>query len=285
MINMKNTYKLQLTIVALLLITASAMMAQKVPVQMPKSGLCAHRGGFETTPENTIPAFKEAISLGAQMIEFDIQFSKDSVLVIMHDGTVDRTTNGTGTVADMTLAEIRKLDAGIKKGTQFAGTRVPTLDETLALMPKNIWLNCHLKGGTKLGAAVANVIRKTGRAHQAFLTCEEDAAQGARLAHPAILICNADNRYRADVPRYVAATIKNKAEFIQLLVLKPGEDRKEQIALLKQNHIRINYFEAKKPEEMAPLFDSGVDFILTNNLPLFSDQAKELGIVPVKPIY
>ena len=270
--------------IVLLAITPTAF-AQKAKIVMPERGLCAHRGGFESTPENTVPGFKEAIKYGAQMIEFDIQFSKDSALVIMHDGTVDRTTNGSGAVADMTLNEIRKLDAGSKKGSQFAGTKVPTLDETLALMPKNVWLNCHLKGGSKLGAAVALVIQKTNRMHQAFLTCEEDAAQGARAACPAILICNADSRYRANVPQYVAATIKNKANFIQLLVLKPGEDRTEQIALLKSNHIRINYFEAKEPEMLEGLFKSGVDFILTNDLPHFVTEAKRLGIAPVKPVY
>ncbi|WP_345949693.1 glycerophosphodiester phosphodiesterase family protein [Mucilaginibacter sp. PAMB04274] len=282
---MKNSIKRKLAAGVAFLAIASTVFAQKSQIVMPQRGLCAHRGGFESTPENTVPGFKEAIKYGAQMIEFDIQFTKDSALVIMHDGTVDRTTNGSGAVANMTLSEIRKLDAGSKKSSKFAGAKVPTLDETLAMMPKNVWLNCHLKGGKKLGAAVALVIQKTNRMHQAFLTCEEDAAQGARAACPAILICNADNRYRANVPQYVAATIKNKAEFIQLLVLKPGEDRKEQIDLLKKNHIRINYFYAEKPEMMAGLFNSGVDFILTNNLPLFTGEAKKLGIVPVKPVY
>jgi glycerophosphoryl diester phosphodiesterase len=280
----KNTIRTFCTGIVLLLSITTAF-AQKAKIVMPERGLCAHRGGFESTPENTVPGFNEAIKYGAQMIEFDIQFSKDSALVIMHDGTVDRTTNGSGAVADMTLSEIRKLDAGSKKSSKFAGTKVPTLDETLALMPKNVWLNCHLKGGSKLGAAVALVIQKTNRMHQAFLTCEEDAAQGARAACPAILICNADSRYRTDVPRYVAATIKNNANFIQLLVLKPGEDRTEQIALLKKNHIRINYFEAQKPEMLEGLFKSGVDFILTNDLPHFVTEAKKLGIKPVKAVY
>ncbi len=274
-----------LTAVVVLLFSISAAFAQNSKIVMPERGLCAHRGGFESTPENTIPGFQEAIKYGAQMIEFDIQFTKDSALVIMHDGTVDRTTNGKGAVADMTLSEIRTLDAGSKKGSKFAGAKVPTLDETLALMPKNVWLNCHLKGGAKLGAAVALVIQNTNRMHQAFLTCEENAAQGARAACPTILICNAESRYRTNVPQYVEATIKNKAEFIQLLVLKPGEDRTTQIDLLKKNHIRINYFQAEKPEMLKGLFKSGVNFVLTNDIPLFTPVAKKLGIVPVKPIY
>jgi glycerophosphoryl diester phosphodiesterase len=65
-------------------------MAQTASAPLPKRGLCAHRGAMETHPENTIPAFQEAIRLGVHMIEFDIQLTKDSALVIMHDGTVDR---------------------------------------------------------------------------------------------------------------------------------------------------------------------------------------------------
>src|SRR4051812_14686979 len=73
--------------------------AQGANYTMPVKGLCAHRGGMDTHPENTIPAFKNAVAQGVQMIEFDIQFSRDSALVIMHDETVDRTTNGSGKVS------------------------------------------------------------------------------------------------------------------------------------------------------------------------------------------
>lgn len=111
--------------------------AQETRYRMPQKGLCAHRGGLDTHPENTLPAFKNAVGAGVQMMEFDIQFSKDSMLVIMHDETVDRTTNGSGRISDLTLAQIRQLDAGIKKGPAFTGTLVPTLQETLAMMPIN----------------------------------------------------------------------------------------------------------------------------------------------------
>jgi len=71
---------------------------------LPQRGICAHRGANNTHPENTIAAFKEAIRLGAHMIEFDVQMSKDSVLVIMHDKTVDRTTNGHGLISDVMVS-------------------------------------------------------------------------------------------------------------------------------------------------------------------------------------
>ena len=127
-----------------------ASAAEPEPVAMPTKGICAHRGASDTHPENTIPAFREAIRLGAQMIEFDVALSKDGKLVLLHDNTLDRTTNGSGPVGSLPLAELKKLAAGSWKGSQFKNTPIPTLDEALAIMPENIWLNVHLKGGVDL---------------------------------------------------------------------------------------------------------------------------------------
>ncbi len=117
---------------------------------MPTRGICAHRGASDTHPENTIAAFREAIRLGAQMIEFDVALSKDGELVLMHDRTIDRTTNGSGRPEDWLLADLKKLDAGSWKNSRFEGERIPTLGEALDVMPGNIWLNVHLKGGVEL---------------------------------------------------------------------------------------------------------------------------------------
>ncbi len=122
-------------------------------IALPQRGLCAHRGASETHPENTLPAFKEAIRVGAHMIEFDIQLSRDGELILMHDDSVDRTTNGKGLVSQLSLSELQTLDAGSHKGKQFAGTRIPTLVQALAVMPRNIWLNCHLKGSPEVATA------------------------------------------------------------------------------------------------------------------------------------
>ncbi|MEQ9583273.1 MAG: glycerophosphodiester phosphodiesterase family protein, partial [Arenibacter sp.] len=122
---------------------------------MPEKGICAHRGANETHPENTLAAFEEAIRLGAQMIELDVQMTKDHQLVIMHDDKVNRTTNRRGQVREYTLRKLKKLDAGKWKSKEFKKERVPTLKEALDIMPKNIWLNIHLKGDESLGAATA----------------------------------------------------------------------------------------------------------------------------------
>ena len=95
-------------------------------VTLPTRGIAAHRGGATTHPENTLPAFAEAVRLGAHMIEFDVAISRDGVLVLMHDATVNRTTNGKGKVNEFTLAELKRLDAGAWKDARFTGTRVLT---------------------------------------------------------------------------------------------------------------------------------------------------------------
>ncbi|MDX3236234.1 glycerophosphodiester phosphodiesterase family protein [Streptomyces sp. ME03-5709C] len=106
------------------------------PFELRKPGVPAfvlsHRGNDSVAPENTMPAIITSTRAGADYLEFDIVMTKDGVPVVMHDDSVDRTTTGTGNVRDMTLAQIKALDAGSKFDPLYAGTRVPTLEEVLA---------------------------------------------------------------------------------------------------------------------------------------------------------
>ncbi len=246
---------------------------------MPSRGLCAHRGAMSTHPENTIPALLEAVRLGAHMIEFDVQLTKDGALVLMHDGTVNRTTDGKGKVADLTLAEIKALDAGAKMDARFAGTRIPTFEEALAVFPKNVWLNCHLKGGAALGEATAKVIAKTGRKHQAFLAATADAAKAARVAVPDILICNMERQNESMT--YAQDTIAMKAQFIQLL--GKGEVPLEAVKLLNAAGVRVNYYHDETPEGLRRQWNAGVNFPLVNDLAKAMPVAEEFGIKPLVP--
>ena len=95
--------------------------------------IIAHRGNSSAAPENTMPAFVSSIESGAEYCEIDIRLSKDGVPVVIHDRSVDRTTDGAGAVSEMTISELRALDAGSWLSETFAGTPIPTLDEVLAL--------------------------------------------------------------------------------------------------------------------------------------------------------
>lgn len=256
---------------------AGAGRLRAAEVRMPERGVCAHRGAMHTHPENTLPAFAEALRLGAHMIEFDVQLTRDGALVLMHDATVDRTTDGRGRVADLTLAEIRALDAGVRKDARFAGTRVPTFEEGLAGMPRNVWLNCHLRGGAAIGAATARIVARTGRQHQAFLAATSDAAGAALAAVPGILICNME-RQAASVD-YARDTIARKAAFIQLL--GKGEIPIEAVTMLRAAGVRINYYHDETPDGLRRQWTAGIHFPLVNDVAAALPVARELGIAPL----
>jgi glycerophosphoryl diester phosphodiesterase len=104
-----------------------------LPAIQHKIAVIGHRGGKALAPENTLTAFRNAIRLGADYVEIDVRATRDGPLILMHDQTVDRTTDGSGAVRDLDFAAIRRLDAGSKFASHYAGEKVPTLDEALEL--------------------------------------------------------------------------------------------------------------------------------------------------------
>lgn len=105
----------------------------------------AHRGASGHAPENTMAAFDLAVEMKADYIELDVQMTKDGKLVIIHDTTVDRTTDGSGFVGDLTLEEMKTLDAGSWFGEQFAGEQIPTFEEVLDAYRGKIGILIELK--------------------------------------------------------------------------------------------------------------------------------------------
>ena len=112
--------------------------------------VAGHRGMRALYPENTLLSMREALLHGVDMIETDLNLTKDKVVVVMHDNTVDRTTNGTGLIHDMTLEEFQQLDAGVCYGEAFRGLRAPTLREFCELISpwKQLLLNVEIKEKT-----------------------------------------------------------------------------------------------------------------------------------------
>jgi len=108
----------------------------------------AHRGASATAPENTIAAFEQAIVDGADGIELDLHLSRDDQLVVIHDASVGRTTNGSGSVRDRTLRELKRLDAGGWRGPRFEGQRIQTLQEVFERFRDRTRFWIELKGGS-----------------------------------------------------------------------------------------------------------------------------------------
>ena len=101
---------------------------------MVKCNIIAHRGANKRAPQNTLPAFAKALELGADGFESDVHLTKDGVPVICHNGTIDATSDGTGKISDMTLAQLKEKDFGLYFSREFINTKIPTLDEFLELV-------------------------------------------------------------------------------------------------------------------------------------------------------
>lgn len=115
---------------------------------MNKTLNIAHRGANTFAPENTIAAFRKAVEIGADGIEFDIQLSKDNIPVVIHDEKLERTTNGNGLVKDYTLSELKGLDAGSWFSPEFSGAAIPTLEEVFEEFAESkLLFNIELKSG------------------------------------------------------------------------------------------------------------------------------------------
>lgn len=118
-----------------------------------KPYVMAHRGNRVACPENTLAAFRRAIDDGADILETDLHQSADGVFVCIHDATVDRTTNGNGAVAEMTLAELKTLSADYGRSA-FEGEQIPSIDELAELLPSDMALALELKSDCFLSAGV-----------------------------------------------------------------------------------------------------------------------------------
>ncbi|OQB40048.1 MAG: Glycerophosphoryl diester phosphodiesterase [Candidatus Latescibacteria bacterium ADurb.Bin168] len=134
----------------------------------------AHRGFSGEYPENTMAAFRAAVALGVDAIEIDVHLSRDGHVVIMHDAKLDRTTDATGALAEHTLEEIKRVDAGSKKGVQFAGERVPAFAEMLAEI--SLPVMCEIKDqGEDIVRETARVVKAAGAEDRVIIACFDDA--------------------------------------------------------------------------------------------------------------
>lgn len=116
---------------------------------LSKPVVFAHRGASKYAPENTLASFHKALKMGAQALELDITLSRDGEIVVIHDDTLDRTTNGSGAVADLTLDEIKSFDAGSHFSAEYAGEKIPTLKEVFELVGSEALINIELKNAGK----------------------------------------------------------------------------------------------------------------------------------------
>ena len=141
---------------------------------LPRPTIFAHRGASAHAPENTLAAFELALAEGADGIELDAKLSGDGHVVVIHDATVDRTTDRQGRVRDISLAELRSLDAGGFFAEQYRGEKVPTLEEVFEALGKRMFVNVELTNyntpGDHLVESVCMLVKKCGLQKQVLFS-------------------------------------------------------------------------------------------------------------------
>lgn len=221
--------------------------------------LMAHRGNSALAPENTLAAFAKAVESGAGWTELDVRLSADGEVVVMHDPTVDRTTDGAGAVAEMTLAELKSLDAGSWFGPEFAGERIPTLCEVIDLAGGLIRLNVEIKSADNPLTArkVIETLADAGVLEQSMVC---SFGLGALL------------EARRFWPEGRLALISGSAEDLEIAI-KHGlpwfnvEYHAADEALVRRAHeagVKVSIWTMDEPELWDYYADMGVDIICTN---------------------
>ena len=151
--------------------------------------ICGHRGSAATAPENTLASIARALDAGVDAVEFDVHLSADSVCVLIHDDTVDRTSDGSGPVSALTFAQLRALDMGSWKGVRFAGEQIPSLKDALSLIGGRalafIEVKAEFDHHPDAIAAVARSVRLAGATdHAVILAFDHRHLERARADAP-----------------------------------------------------------------------------------------------------
>lgn len=227
--------------------------------------ILGHRGASGTFPENTLISFKKAFEYGAEGLEFDVQQTKDGELVIFHDWTLERTTNGKGNLKNYTLKELKKLDAGSWFSTEFKNERIPTLKEAFNIIPKDKIINIEIKEEN------SNLNRGTALLLVNFLKEYKDYdILVSSFSHNILKeIKSLDSTIKIGI--LLEANLLNIKDYIDTLGFQvnayhPGKSFVEysQVKQLQNFNIDTNVWTVNTIEDASKLRDIGVNSIITN---------------------
>ncbi len=236
-----------------------------------------HRGASGAAPENTIAAFIAAAEQGAHVVELDVMLSGDGEVVVIHDYTLDRTTDGSGLVKEHSLAELKRLDAGSWFSADFAGEKIPTLQEVIDALDPAMLLNIEIKSESPatdgLEKAVVDVIARNNLYGRVLVSSFNPISLlRVKLADRRIPV---GLLYMADLPVYLS-----QGWFIPILLpeaLHPSYDLVDE-AYMEWAHrkgFKVNVWTVDEAADMERMIDLGVDGIITNRPELLTQILEE----------
>lgn len=230
----------------------------------------AHKGADWEAPENTLPSFERAVSYGADGIELDLQRTADGHLVVCHDETVDRTSDGTGEIARQELAALRTLDfSGGREG--FEGTRIPLLEEVFELIrPTSMVVNVELKDGVVLypgmdeqAFQLASAMGLSDRV--IFSSFNHDTVRHLHRVVPDVPTAILYGEPLADPWDYAARLGATAIHpFFATLTLRGDAARTEIVDPAHAAGIAVNVWTVDEPDDIRTMIDLGVDAVITN---------------------
>ena len=238
----------------------------------------AHRGGKGLWPENTLYAFEQAVALGADVLEMDIHSTADGVLVVMHDRTVDRTTDGTGPIHELTLAQLKALDAGYHwtadEGQTYPyrgqGVTVPTVEEVFAAFP-NTPLNIEIKQtDPSITAPFCQLIRDYGLTDRVLVASFDDATiQDFRRRCPEVATAAAQNEMVALFAlskAYLEGVYSPAAQAAQVPEYRSGLHvlTPRFVDAAHNRGLQVHAWTINEEADMRRLLDLGVDGIISD---------------------
>ena len=230
---------------------------------MQKTLSIAHRGGLAYAPENTLAAIKNAIRFEADYAEIDVHLSKDGEIIVIHDEELDRTTNGTGTVREMTVNELNRLDAGCWFSYEFEGEKIPTLEEVLDLAKGKIKLVIEIKNGPNyyegIARKVVELVKQKKMAKRVIIiSFDHECIKEVHDIDPSI---ETGLLYYGNI-----LDMKNLAETTGAKYMCPCWKMVTQdtVKRAKEAGLKLNVWTLDEPDMIRKFMDMGVDCISTN---------------------
>jgi glycerophosphoryl diester phosphodiesterase len=234
----------------------------------------AHRGHSIAYPENTLEAYRKAIELGVEMIECDVNITRDGMLVMMHDPSLDRTTTGSGLVSASTWEEIQQLDAGGKFKPEFAGARVPSTEETLLLYKEAGILSCfevkgaHADESDRIALELVELFVRHAMLDRAFMSSyHHESMQLARSKCPELLL--APERLPDDAPADPPEAVRQAKSFpAPVLQHQYTVLTADVIRVLHENEIAVWSWSTTDEASMVFSVDLGADALMGDDVQL-----------------
>ncbi len=259
--------------------------------------ILAHQGASAYAPSNTIPSFQKAVDMGADVLELDAHLTKDGAIVVAHDNTVDRLTNGTGRIRDFTLADLQKLDAGYKFTTDGGATypyrgqgiHIPTLEEVFKTFPQ-ARVNIEIKEGDQpIAQPLADLIHSMGMTKQVLVVSFfNDALKEFRKAAPDVATGASKSEILSNVIYWklgLGFLYHAPADAIQI----PYETKESsgidlgKASLIRAEHrhnVKVHYWTVDDPAEMKKLLSLGADGLITDKPDVAVAVMREMGLRP-----